>query len=107
MQEIMRDVCADFGRELAELHGEPRHVHLLVNVPPTAAISRQANSLNGVSSRRLLHESPGLRPHHWRAQRPWSGSYFAGSAVGALSRSCAGASSSRTGPPDRPPSPPD
>jgi len=83
MEQIMRDVCADFGCTLAEFNGEANHVHLLVNFPPTAAISRLVNSLKGVSSRRLRQEFPDLRPHYWRAKRLWSGSYFAGSVGGA------------------------
>ncbi len=79
----MRDVCADFGAELAEFNGEPEHVHLLVTFPPTVAISRLVNSLKGVSSRRLRQEFPDLRQHYWRATRLWSGSYFADSAGGA------------------------
>ena len=79
----MRDVCADFGCELAQFNGESQHVHLLVNFPPTAAISRLASSLNGVPSRRLRQEFPDLRPHYWRAQRLWSGFYCAGSVGGA------------------------
>jgi putative transposase len=83
MAEIMRDVCADFGAELAEFNGQPEHVHLLVTFPPTMAISRLVNSLKGVSSRRLRQEFPDLRQHYWRVTRLWSGSYFAGSAGGA------------------------
>lgn len=83
MQEIMRDVCADFGADLAEFNGEANHVHLLVNFPPTVAISRLVNSLKGVSSRRLRQEFPELARHYWRAKRLWSGSYFAGSVGGA------------------------
>jgi putative transposase len=83
MKEIMRDVCADFRAELAEFNGEPGHVHLLVNSPPTAATSRLVNSLKGVSSRPLRQEFPDLRQHYWRARRLWSGSYFAGSVGGA------------------------
>ena len=79
----MRDACADFRAELAEFNGEPGHVHLLVNFPPTVAISRLVNSLKGVSSRRLRQEFPDLRQHYWRARRLWSGSYFAGSVGGA------------------------
>jgi putative transposase len=82
-EEIMRDVCADFGAELAEFNGEPEHVHLRVNFPPTAAISRLVNSLNGVSSRRLRQEFPDLVRDYWQAKRLWSGSYFAGSVGGA------------------------
>ena len=83
MEEIMRGVCADFGCDLAEFNGEANHVHLLVNFPPTVAISRLVNSLKGVSSRRLRQEFPDLVGHYWRARRLWSGSYFAGSAGGA------------------------
>jgi putative transposase len=83
MEQIMRDVCADFGAELREFNGEAEHVHLLVNFPPTVAISRLVNSLKGVSSRRLRQEFPDLRRHYWRAKRLWSGSYFAGSVGGA------------------------
>ena len=85
MQEIMRDVCADFGAELAEFTGQAEHVHLLVHFPPTVAISRLVNSLKGVSSRRLRQEFPGLRAHYWRTKRLWSGSYFAGTAGAPIS----------------------
>ncbi len=83
MEEIMRDVCTDFGCDLAEFNGEGNHVHLLVNFPPKVALSRLVNSLKGVSSRRLRQEFPGLRRHYWKANRLWSGSYFAGSVGGA------------------------
>ena len=83
MEEIMRDVCTDFGCDLAEFNGEGSHVHLLVNFPPKVALSRLVNSLKGVSSRRLRQEFPGLRRHYWQANRLWSGSYFAGSLAGA------------------------
>jgi len=83
MEEIMRAVCADFECELVEFNGEDNHVHLLVNFPPKVAISKLVNSLKGVSSRRLRQEFPDLVRHYWRAQRLWSGSYFAGSVGGA------------------------
>jgi putative transposase len=83
MEEIMRDVCADFECELVEFNGEDNHVHLLVDFPPKVAISKLVNSLKGVSSRRMRQEFPDLVRHYWRAQRLWSGSYFAGSVGGA------------------------
>ena len=83
MEEIMRAVCADFECELVEFNGEANHVHLLVNFPPKVALSKLVNSLKGVSSRRLRREFPELVRHYWRAQRLWSGSYFAGSVGGA------------------------
>ena len=83
MKEIMRAVCTDFETELVEFNGQTNHVHLLVNFPPKVALSKLVNSLKGVSSRRLRQEFPDLVRHYWRAQRLWSGSYFAGSVGGA------------------------
>jgi len=83
MEEIMRQVCADFEVELVEFNGETEHVHLLVNFPPTVALSKLVNSLKGVSSRLLRKEFPALAKHYWRANKLWSGSYFAGSVGGA------------------------
>ncbi|MFB9682487.1 IS200/IS605 family transposase [Streptosporangium vulgare] len=83
MEEIMRDVCADFETELREFDGESNHVHLLVNFPPKIALSKLVNSLKGVSSRRMRQEFPELARHYYRANKLWSGSYFAGSVGGA------------------------
>ncbi|WP_276973722.1 IS200/IS605 family transposase [Ferrimicrobium acidiphilum] len=83
MEEIMGSVCSDFECELVEFNGESNHVHLLVNFPPKVSVSRLVNSLKGVSARRLRQEFPELRQHYWRANKLWSGSYFAGSVGGA------------------------
>lgn len=80
LEDVMHTVCDDFEVELVEFNGERNHVHLLVNVPPKVALSRLGNSLKGVSSRRLRQEFPDLVWHYWRADKLWSGSYFAGGA---------------------------
>ncbi|WP_330309948.1 MULTISPECIES: IS200/IS605 family transposase [unclassified Streptomyces] len=82
MEEIMRSVCADFECELVEFDGEDHYVHLLVNFPPKVAVTKLVNSLKGVSSRRLRQEFPDLAGHYWRANKLWSGSYFAGTVGG-------------------------
>ena len=83
MEEIMRDVCADFGCELAEFNGEAEHVHLLVNFPPTVLSPGWSTASRACLPARLRQEFPDLVRHYWRARRLWSGSYFAGSAGGA------------------------
>ncbi|MDG4763867.1 IS200/IS605 family transposase [Solwaraspora sp. WMMD406] len=82
MEQIMRDVCRDFEAELVEFNGGHDHVHLLVEFPPKVAVARLVNSLKGVSSRRLRQEFPDLVDHYHRANKLWSGSYFAGSVAG-------------------------
>jgi putative transposase len=79
----MRAVCVDFETELVEFNGEANHAHLLVNFPPKLTLSKLVNSLKGVSSRRMRQEFPDLMRHYYQANRPWSGSYFAGSVGGA------------------------
>jgi REP-associated tyrosine transposase len=83
LEEIMRAVCADLETELVEFNGENNHIHLLVNFPPKVALARLVNSLKGVSSRRMRQEFPDLVRHYYRANKLWSGSYFAGSVGGA------------------------
>ena len=83
LDEILRAVRVDFETELVEFNGENNHVHLLVNFPPKVAPAKLVNSLKGVSSRRLRQEFPDLRRHYYRANKLWSGSYFAGSVGGA------------------------
>jgi len=83
MEAILREVATDFECELVEFNGEANHVHLLVIFPPKVALSRLVNSMKGVTSRRLRNEFPELRKHYYRANKLWSGSYFAGSVGGA------------------------
>ena len=83
LDEIPRDVCADFEAELLEFNGEDEHVHRLVNFPPKVAVSRLVNSLKGVYSHLMRTEFPELVAHYYRANKLWFSSYFAGSVGGA------------------------
>jgi len=60
LEEICRDVRSDFEAEPQEFNGERNHVHLLVIYPPKVRLSELANSLKGVSSRRLKVEFPAI-----------------------------------------------
>jgi len=82
-EEVMREICADFGADLAEFNGEHDHVHLLVEYPPKVAVSVHVNSLNGVSGRRLRQDLTGRVNRvsmHGRFRSP---SYLAASCGGA------------------------
>jgi putative transposase len=84
-QEVMADVCRDFGAELSEFNGEDDHVHLLIEYPPTVQLSKLVNSLKGVSSRYLRKE---FQPHLHRylcGGHLWAPSYFAGTCGAPLS----------------------
>ncbi|MGW0217094.1 IS200/IS605 family transposase [Micromonospora chokoriensis] len=48
-----------------------------LNFPPKVALAKLVNSLKGVSSRRMRQEFPEPATHYYRANKLWSGSYFA------------------------------
>lgn len=62
--------------------GEEDHVHLLVEYPPTLAVSALVNTLKGTSSRLLRKERPDIAARYWKGVL-WTPSYFAASAGGA------------------------
>jgi len=82
-QQVMTDVCTDFGVDLIEFNGEDDHVHLLIAFPPTVALSRLVNSLKGVSSRRLRQHHPDRVAQYLWGGHLWSRSYYVGTVGGA------------------------
>ena len=83
LKKIFSDVCTDFESELVEFDGEGDHVHLLINYPPKAAISKIVNSLKGVSSRLIKKQHCNYICQFLWNNNLWSPSYFAGSCGGA------------------------
>lgn len=82
-EQIMSDVCNDFGATLTEFNGEDDHVHLLVHYPPTTQLSKLVNSLKGVSARVLRKEfNTHVHKFLW-GNHFWAPSYYAGSVGGA------------------------
>jgi putative transposase len=82
-EQLMAQVCADFGATLAEFNGEEDHVHLLVQYPPKVALSHLVNSLKGVSARRLRQDFVARINQAAIPGRSWFPSCFAGSCGGA------------------------
>ncbi len=82
-EQIMADICEEFGCELVEFNGEHDHVHLLITFPPTVQLSKLVNSLKGASSRRLRNNHWGHVRHKLWGNHFWSRSYYVGTAGGA------------------------
>ncbi len=82
VRDSMKSVCREFNVVLKEIDGEDDHVHLLVEYPPTVALSRLVNSLKGVSSRKLRpRKFSEVTARLWGGHL-WSSSYFAASCGG-------------------------
>ncbi|MFF1300278.1 MULTISPECIES: IS200/IS605 family transposase [unclassified Streptomyces] len=84
-EEVMRDICTDFGAELTKFNVEADHVHLLVHYLPKVALSRPGWS---APSRASPPAACARSSHPTSASTSggdhfWSPSYFAVSAGGA------------------------
>lgn len=79
LDQIVAQVVDEAGGRVIEVEVMPDHVHLLVEVPPTVALSKLVQSLKGRSSRVLRSEFPALR----RARALWSPSWFVSTVGGA------------------------
>jgi putative transposase len=87
MRQSLRDIFAatleKWGGTLLECNGEPDHLHLLFEVPPTVQLSKCVNNLKTVSSR-LLRKSYTQELSRWYRQPVlWSRSYCVLSCGGA------------------------
>jgi putative transposase len=58
-------ICASLDVEIVKGSIRREHVHLLVSVPPTLAVSRLVQRMKGLTSRKLLMENRGLNKAFW------------------------------------------
>jgi putative transposase len=75
LREIVAQRCKDWGGGLAEFHGEPDHVHALVELPPNLDLSRFVNNLKTTSSRLIRRDFGEHLRHVYRKPVFWSRSY--------------------------------
>ena len=78
VRELVRMICASLEVEIVKGNISRDHVHLLVSVPPTLAVSRLVQRMKGLTSRRLLEENRGLNKAFW-GRHLWGRGYFAAS----------------------------
>ena len=58
-------ICASLDVGIVKGNISRDHVHLLVSVPPTLAVSRLVQRMKGLTSRKLLMENRGLDKVFW------------------------------------------
>jgi putative transposase len=71
------------GGTLLEFNGEPDHVHLLLELPPSHALSVAVTNFKSVSSRPLRKRHGAALEKFFRRPVLWSRSYFISSVGGA------------------------
>lgn len=53
VRELTREICRTHDIEFVKIHVRPDHVHLLLSVPPTMALSRVMQAIKGKAARTL------------------------------------------------------
>ena len=77
-RELIRQTCASLEVYIVKGHVAKDHVHLLVSVPPSLAVSELVKRLKGRSSRLMLEEFGELRKVYW-GRHLWARGYFVAS----------------------------
>ena len=76
VRDIIRQLCNQLDVQILTGHVSCDHVHLLLSVPPTIAVSTLVQKLKGASSRKLLQEYTELSKRYW-GRHLWARGYFA------------------------------
>lgn len=78
LRKLVRQTCTAMDVYIISGHVAVDHVHLLVSVPPSIAVSELMKRVKGRSSRRLLEEFGELSRQFW-GRHLWARGYFAAS----------------------------
>ena len=78
VRELLRQTCASLDVYIVKGHVSKDHVHMLVSVPPSLAVSDLVKRLKGRSSRLMLEEFGELRKAYW-GRHLWARGYFVAS----------------------------
>ena len=78
-----KERCEAWGGKLLETNGESDHIHLLLELPPTVALSEFVNALKTGTSRRLRNEFKEHLDDFYKKPVLWSRSYCVLSCGGA------------------------
>ena len=78
VRDLIWMICASLEVDIVKGNISRDHVHLLVSVPPTLAVSRLVQRMKGLTSRKLLQENRGLNKAFW-GRHLWGRGYFVAS----------------------------
>lgn len=75
-RDLIRRICVEENVEILSGAISPDHVHILVSIDPSMAVSTLVKYLKGKTSRQLQMEFPELKKRYW-GQHLWARGYFA------------------------------
>lgn len=84
VRELIRQSCNSMDVRILKGSISQEHIHLMISVPPSMAISKLVQQIKGKTSRVLLNEYKDLRKRYW-GQHLWASGYFCRT-VGSVTR---------------------
>jgi putative transposase len=75
-EEIIKEICDEYGIEIEEMEVAIDHVHLLVSFPPKHSIGDVVRIIKSISARELFREFPRIKKKLWSGEL-WEDGYFA------------------------------
>lgn len=75
-EQLIREICEEYGIEIEEMEVAKDHIHLLVSFPPKRSISEVVRIIKSISARELFREFPRLKKRLWAGEL-WEDGYFA------------------------------
>ena len=75
-EQLIREICEDYGLDVMDMEVSTDHVHLLLSFPPSRSIGEVVRIIKSKSARGLFREFPGLKKKLWSGEL-WEDGYFA------------------------------
>ena len=74
-EQVIKEICEEYGMEIEEMEVAIDHVHLLVSFPPKHSIGAVVRIIKSISARELFREFPRIRRRLWPGEL-WEAGYF-------------------------------
>ena len=75
-EQLIQQICEEYGFEILELEVSSDHVHILVSFAPKHSIGEVVRIIKSISARELFREFGSLKRQLWSGQL-WEDGYFA------------------------------
>ena len=75
-EQLIGEICAEYGFEIVEMELSVDHVHILVSFAPKHSIGEVVRIIKSISARELFREFRSLKRQLWSGQL-WEDGYFA------------------------------
>jgi putative transposase len=75
-EQIIREICEEYGFEITEMEVAEDHIHILISFPPRRSIGEVVRIIKSISARQLFREFPKLKKRLWTGEL-WEDGYFA------------------------------